>query len=386
MDDLSVIDHFLNEFIRYIDSGFGLLNGEVRYLAGTLILIDLVLAAVFWAHDGQSDVFMRFVKKVLYIGVFAFIITNFALLADIIFKSFAGLGLAATTTGITADELFHPGRFAGIGYKTAYPLLEHAGNTMSYAPSTWLRAAVLLFSWAMVILAFFVLAIQFFVAILEFKLTTLAGFVLVPFAFWIKTSFLAERVLGMVVTSGIKIMMLAVIAGISSGFFSDFTAAMGPEEPELHEIMALVLASLSLLGLSLYVNGLASGLVSGAPQLGAGAAAGTVGGAAAATVLAGAAAYGVGRLAWGAGQAALGAATSLKSLPVSSAGGTSNAGASNAGGSTVKSNAATPASAQNMNPSRTGGIVRTTAHGAAQVMRDGDRGSPGANPKLDEEK
>ncbi|MEO7680454.1 MAG: hypothetical protein ABIS14_07140, partial [Sphingomonas sp.] len=38
---------------------------------------------------------------------------------------------------------------------------------------------VLLFAWAIVILAFFVLAIQMFVTIVEFKLTTLAGFILV---------------------------------------------------------------------------------------------------------------------------------------------------------------------------------------------------------------
>lgn len=379
MDNLNVIDHFLNEFIRYIDSGFGLLNGEVAYLAATLIVIDIVLAAVFWAQDGQSDLFMRFVKKVLYIGVFAFIITNFSFLSDIIFRSFAGLGLAATSNGISSAELFQPGRFAGIGYDTAYPLLDHAGNAMGWTPSTWPKTLVLIFSWAMVILAFFVLAIQFFVAILEFKLTTLAGFVLVPFAFWNKTSYLAERVLGMVVTSGIKIMMLAVVAGISNGFFSDFTAAMGPEEPSLNEAMALVLASLSLLGLSLYVNSLAAGLASGAPQLGAGAAAGTVGGAAAATVLAGAAAYGTGRLALGAAMGAGRGALRIGTAIRSSIGGSSSA-------STVNPTSATPGAAQNPNRARMGGLVRTTAHGAAQAMKDGDRGSPGANPKLDEEK
>ena len=36
----------------------------------------------------------HFVKKVLYVGAFAFIINNFALLANIIFASFAGLGLS----------------------------------------------------------------------------------------------------------------------------------------------------------------------------------------------------------------------------------------------------------------------------------------------------
>ena len=47
------------------------------------------------------------------------------------------------------------------------------------------------------------------------KLTSLAGFILVPFALWNRTSFLAERVLGNVVSSGIKVMVLAVIVGIS---------------------------------------------------------------------------------------------------------------------------------------------------------------------------
>ena len=31
MNDLSVIDHFLDVFSHYIDSGFGLLHGEVAF-------------------------------------------------------------------------------------------------------------------------------------------------------------------------------------------------------------------------------------------------------------------------------------------------------------------------------------------------------------------
>ncbi|EQD61416.1 conjugal transfer protein TrbL, partial [mine drainage metagenome] len=44
MNDLSIIDQFLNVFSRYIDSGFGLLHGEVMYLSATLIAIDMTLA------------------------------------------------------------------------------------------------------------------------------------------------------------------------------------------------------------------------------------------------------------------------------------------------------------------------------------------------------
>src|SRR3546814_7318930 len=77
----------------------------------------------------------------------------------------------------------------------------------------FLIVVVLLVAWFLVVLAFFILAIQLFITVLEFKLTTLAGFILVPFALWNKTSFLAERVLGNVVSSGIKVMVLAVIIG-----------------------------------------------------------------------------------------------------------------------------------------------------------------------------
>ena len=35
-----VIDRFTEVFTRYIDSGFGLLGGEVAFLASTLIVLD----------------------------------------------------------------------------------------------------------------------------------------------------------------------------------------------------------------------------------------------------------------------------------------------------------------------------------------------------------
>ena len=43
MNDLSVIDQFLQAFIRYIDSGFGLLGGDVSFLSRTLIALDITL-------------------------------------------------------------------------------------------------------------------------------------------------------------------------------------------------------------------------------------------------------------------------------------------------------------------------------------------------------
>ena len=85
--------------------------------------------------------------------------------------------------------------------------------------------------------------IQLFVSLIEFKLTTLAGFVLVPFGLFGRTAFLAERVLGNVVSSGIKILVLAVIIGIGSTIFNQFTSGFN-NPPTISDALTLILASL----------------------------------------------------------------------------------------------------------------------------------------------
>lgn len=315
MGNLNVIDGFLAAFIAYIDSGFGLLGGDVGFLVATLIGIDITLAGLFWAMGGEDNVLGRFARKILYIGAFAFIINNFRMLADIVFRSFAQAGLTAGGGTLTAADLLKPGHLAGVGFSAAWPLLDQASQLMGFTSffDNFLTIAILLFAWALVIVAFFILAVQMFVTIIEFKLTSLAGFILVPFALWNRTSFLAERVLGNVVSSGIKVMMLAVIVGIGSNYFSTFTTALQGQEPDVGQAMSLVLAALALFGLGIFAPAVASGLVAGAPQLGAGAALGTTVGAAGVTMLAGGAAIGGARALTGGALSAVRAGTAMGS-------------------------------------------------------------------------
>jgi type IV secretion system protein TrbL len=313
MGDLNVIDRFMAAFIQYIDSGFGLLRGDVAFLTTTLVGIDITLAGLFWAMGGEDDVIGRLLKKILYVGAFALIIGSFSTLANIIFKSFAGLGITAGGGRLSADDLLRPGFIAQAGFDAAKPLLEQVSQLVGPVGffENFLTIAVLMIAWAFVLLAFFVLAIQLFITVIEFKLTTLAGFVLVPFALWNRTGFLAERVLGNVISSGIKVMVLAVIVGIGSGFFSEFKAAAGGQQPDLMGAMSLVLASLSLLGLGIFGPGIASGLVAGAPQLGAGAAVGTAAAAGGTLAVGGGALAGSARALGGGALGAVRAGTSM---------------------------------------------------------------------------
>lgn len=367
---LGVIDEFVATFSTYIDSGFGLLGGEVHYLTAILIGIDITLVGLYWAMGSDTSVIGKFLKKVMYVGVFALIINNFSGLANIVFDSFGGLGLKATASSLTAADLLRPGFIANTGFQAAHPILAQIGELTG--PVKFFHNIVLIgalaLAWVITMFAFFFLAIQLFVTILEFKLTTLAGFILIPFALWNKTSFLAEKVLGNVVASGIKLMVLAIIIGIGSTIFGDITSAFAPpvDNPTLivpitlKDAASIMLGSMALLALGIFGPGIATGLVSGAPQLGAGAAVGTM------------AAVGAGALAGGAVAGAgikgvaKGAATSVKA-GASMAGGTKIAfalGSMSKGGGIKGAAAGVGALAQ-------AGVMSVAKAGAAKVAGAG---------------
>ncbi|WP_325047960.1 type IV secretion system protein [Hyphomonas pacifica] len=263
---------------------------------------------------------------------------------------------------------------------------------------------------------------------LEFKLTTLAGFVLVPFALWNKTSFLAERVLGNVITSGVKLMVLAVIIGIGSTLFGSITGAFRTgDDITLAQVMGTVLAALVFFWMGIFGPGIASGLITGAPQLGAGSAAGAAMGVAAGTYAAGmgarAAAGGV-STAVKAGASMAGAARTSYTMGAVASGGAGPAGiaaglagVARAGGDAIRRTVARPASAfrdayrrgsesawratggtttgssqsPHTSTAQSPGWARRMERGqrmshagqiAAHSLRDGDRGSGGAAPSL----
>ena len=399
MGGTGIIDQFLETFTRYIDSGFGLVGGDVGYLATTLAAIDITLAGLFWAWGTDEDIIARLVKKTLFVGVFAFLIGNWNNLARVVFESFTSLGLKASGTGLSSADFLRPGRIAQVGLDAGRPILDSISGLMGYVSffENFVQIVVLLFAWIVVLLAFFILAIQLFITLIEFKLTTLAGFVLIPFGLFGKTTFAAERVIGNVISSGIKVLVLAIIVGIGSTLFSQFTSGFGGNQPTIENAMALVLAALSLLGLGIFGPGIANGIVSGGPQLGAGAAVGTAmaagglvaAGAALTAGGAGLAAGAVGGSARGGSALAGGAASAIRS------GGLSGEASASSAASPLRAAAAqsgkesgTPREAGNADgPAWVRRMKRaqTISHGvstATQAVRSGDHGGGGASVDL----
>src|SRR6266850_301099 len=369
MGGTGVIDRFLGVFTQYIDSGFGLLQPEVAFVATTLMGIDITLAALFWSWGGDDDIIARLVKKTLFVGAFAYLIGNWNNLARIIFESFSGLGLKAAGSSLSAADFLRPGRVAQVGLDAGRPLLDSISGLMGYISffENFIQIMVLLFAWVMVLSAFFILAIQLFVTLIEFKLTTLAGFVLIPFGLFGKSAFMAERVLGNVISSGIKVLVLAVIVGIGSTLFSQFTTGMAGS------------------GFAA-AGGMAAGAARGGATLAGGATAAYRAGGASGVVTSG--------LAKGA-DAVMGplrrAAGSLKSS-VEGGGSRAATGEGSSAGTDAAASASTSAAASSANSSppawaRRMKRAQTMNHGtsaAAHAIRSGDRGGGGASVDLSE--
>jgi type IV secretion system protein TrbL len=256
-------------FSNTVSSGFAALRGPVDGVFGTMIALVVALTGIQWVLSSNREVLAAGFGKILLIGFFAFVINDWERLSLMIQSGFVDLGLRAGGGGLSRADFLNPGMILEQGWRivkalgdtpaTASNPLDVAGNITD--------ALVLGLAMIGIMLAFAVLALQIIVTLLEFKIVTLGGFVLLPFGIWSKSSFLAERPLGFVVSSGLKVLALAIVV---SGARSVFAQLQPSAAPDLYEALAILAASILLAMLAIFIPNLASALVTGGPALGAG--------------------------------------------------------------------------------------------------------------------
>lgn len=205
--DTSALDIFITRFTAQIDSGFGLISGDVSAVLGTLVVISIVIMAILWAIDETQNVLAPLVRKVLLVGFFAWLVGNWHGLTTTIVTGLGQLGLKAGGGATIGDFMAAPTRSVNAGFAIFRQLIEYIGELASQNAGFGTLAHVDMILCAAVaaigiMLAFIVLAIEVAVTIIEFHLVTLIAFVAVPFGVLTQTSFIAERAIGYVVSDG----------------------------------------------------------------------------------------------------------------------------------------------------------------------------------------
>jgi type IV secretion system protein TrbL len=272
-------------FSNTISNGFAALQGPISGVFGTMIALVVAMTGIQWALSSNREVLASGFGKVLLIGFFAYLINDWQVLSQVIWGGFIDLGLAAGGGGIARADFLNPGKILEQGWRIVKALGDTPASSNPLDVMKNLTDALVLgLAMIGIMLAFAVLALQIIVTLLEFKIVTLGGFVLLPFGIWSKSAFLAERPLGFVVSSGLKVLALAIVV---SGARSVFDQLQPSAAPDLYEALAILAAALLLAMLAFFIPNLAAALVTGGPALGAGSAAAgaiAVGGVAAAAV------------------------------------------------------------------------------------------------------
>lgn len=268
MNEGTVVNDFMTLIIDQINSGFGFIQNDVWWLFQVLIVINLTLAGIYWAF-GTDDVLVNLMRRVLVIGFFIFLIENWRYLTEIVADTFVEFGLDSGGGVINRAEFFDPGKIASRGFDLSTLLWAESSELSGPVGffTNIVEINILFFSGLVVLLAFFIIAIQIFIAVIKFKIGTLAAMVLVPFAVYSKTTWIAERPLGWVVAAAVRLMVIAFVISISQALFTEFAIA-NHTDITIREAIALALGSVLVLITSFIAPAMASDLVAGGPSLG----------------------------------------------------------------------------------------------------------------------
>lgn len=266
---ITTINDVLKLYLDAIDSGFGLIEGDVRWLFNALLVLNIAVAALFWAFS-DDQVLVPLIRKALYIGIFAWIIQDWQSITTAFSDTFMFLGIRAGGGRIDTNVLHHPGKMAKQGWTLIQPMLQaimdisgKSGFYDGFGLILLLCVAVLV-----VILAYFFIAIQMAMALLTFKLGTLVAFILLPFALFTHTTFIAERPLGWVVTASVRFMVLTLVLSLGDSVFARLLVDPN-KEVTAPGILGIALAAVLFMVLTLTASRLATDLATGTPRLGA---------------------------------------------------------------------------------------------------------------------
>jgi type IV secretion system protein TrbL len=257
------INGFLDRFLGLADAGFGLIRGDVAFVLNALIVISVTLAGAMWALKGEAPI-APFFRKVLFVGLFAFLVNNWNAIAGAINQSGALLGLKAGGSSMSLAELHDPASVAAQG-KELFGRTMEMGDGMNIF-TDFLTLATILLAGIIILIAFFVLALQIFVQLIAFKLGSLAAFVALPWGVFSGTAWVAERPLGWVASSAVRLFLLAFVASVAITFVATMPRTMSLQNGGALDVL---LFGLTILALSFLAPALASEVMQGNPSLSA---------------------------------------------------------------------------------------------------------------------
>jgi type IV secretion system protein TrbL len=256
-----ILTQTLTNFQTAFSSGWSNLQPAINYLIGIFLVIEIVMIGL-WMALGGGDQLVSVMKKLLYLGFWLWIVREFPTLAEAFVQSLIKAGQIAGGGG--GGSVFDPSNILRYGLNTTDPMIK---EIMSMGITEIVNGIVLSISYVMIMLSYILIAWQIFYAVLEFYLITALVGIFLPFGFLEQTKFLAEKAIGAVIASGIKLMVLAFIMAVIEPVLSTLTFTGNMSWTEIWSALLTVGA---IAFLTWNAPGVAAGMMAGSPSLTAG--------------------------------------------------------------------------------------------------------------------
>lgn len=267
------LTQIMQAFFNVFNAGFAALNPIATRLLFLLAGIEFVLAALYWSLEGQN-LLPKLFQKILILTFIVVLVTGwpippagggFGNWAKLIANTFTAWGSQAGGGG-GIPTLTNPSAIIDQFWRISQPISDYIDGL-----NWWNVGALMMLGFAFILLAIalFIMAVQCALTYLEFYLIAVLATVLIPFAVNKHTSFLAERAIGAIFASAIK---MGVLAFILAAALPVLQAIAPPAAGAITVGMAfnLVGATFLLAILAWNAPGMAAGLMGGSPSLHAG--------------------------------------------------------------------------------------------------------------------
>ena len=287
--DFASLDMILQQFENLFTGGMGTIQGHTFGMLQILALLDVALALLLKMAGGVQ--FQTLVNKILKIGFWVFVVSEYDTWINAIIDTFSELGLAAGGGNVGLEMLKQPSMLLKKGYALASNYLDWVSMTITGVASFFANFDLIIAAYlgaGLIILAFMIIIFQVFITFIEFYIFALLAVFFLAFAVFNKTAFISEKVIGGVLSYGVKLMVLACVLSAIGPIVDSLDFSI-QKTPDLDHIIGVSACCLTLAFVSWQAPAVAAGLMNGSPSLTGGTAAsnamaGTAGGIAGAMI------------------------------------------------------------------------------------------------------
>ncbi|MBP2292947.1 type IV secretion system protein [Azospirillum rugosum] len=262
--DVSALSVALHQLTAAVVTGLGLLGPDVRAALRMLMMLSYTLALLLWLFEGKAAVHGPFLRMLLKFAAIGALVEWFPAGSAALMQAAARQGLSLVPGG--GFSLDDPGYIAHLGIQAVIPLMLRVKEMLGPIDFFLNFVEIVLFLLAalVVIVSFCILAIQVFLAFLEYRLLSLAAYLAIPFAVLGPTSFVAERAIGYIAATALKLLVLGCIIAMCG---TTLLALTFTGTPTLAQAFGVAVLSAAIFVLAIKAPRAAAGLVNGGPVM-----------------------------------------------------------------------------------------------------------------------